>query len=158
MSFKLTTLHKKILAGVGLVVGMPLWIGGLLVEWKGLIWKNADVPNIISLLSRLDYLDLILWCVGMYLTLFCGKFLYTAIFKPEKLRQAELENNDERNQIIRGKAAYPAFIVSMVIIALFSIGIYYYIDNEYIKFFAFVPIVVPALVFSRAKFNAEEKM
>jgi len=147
MKMKLTLTHKKILAGIGLGACVALGVGGLVI-----IFHDIDAPDILSRLCPF------MVSFGLFWAWSCGKYLYKAIFRADEFRKEELEKNDERNQLIRGKAAYITYIVSLVIIALLSIGIYVSTDNETIESFVPFVILVPLFVYASAKWDIEKKM
>ena len=137
---------KKILAGLGLVVGVGLTVGEVIVR------RYNDFPDII-----LRFADVISpW--NLLLALGCGAFLFKAIFMAEKLRQQELEKNDERSQYMRDKAAYITFIVSMVILAILAFGFYVFGDNMIVSFILLGVIGVQRVCYWIAKRAIEKKM
>jgi len=142
---KLTLTHKKILAGLGLVAGIALLVGYLITQF-------FDVPEVIS---KFDLA--FMTCGGLLLGQY-GKYFCTAIFKPEKLRQAELEKNDERNQYMRGKAAYITLIVSIVIVAIIAVGINIFSDDPGNASLLYVAILMQVLCYQMAKGQIEKKM
>jgi len=89
--------------------------------------------------------------------MFCGEYLHRAIFKPEKLRKEALEKNDERNQLVRGKAAYVACIVLQVILVALAIGFYIF-DNIAAAYIVLGAMLVQVFCYRIAKKVIEKKI
>ncbi|MCL2495375.1 MAG: hypothetical protein FWE98_06950 [Oscillospiraceae bacterium] len=147
MKFKLTLLHKKILAGIGLVVGALLAVGGLII-----ILKEREVSDVIYGLGLMMFL----WSYALVLG--CALYLYRAIFKAEELRKDELMKNDERNQLIRGKAAYTAYMVSMIMLGMLANIFILILDYSAAGFTIFGVMVTTNLCYGIAKRIMEKKM
>jgi len=142
MKFKLTLLHKKILAGIGLVGCIALTVFGYVGDYS------------TGLSVRLS--GLMTW--GFYPAYLCGEYLFKAIFKPEKLRQEELERTDERSQYMRGKAAYLTYIVTLVLLSVIGAGFYLFSDYIAGGFITIGAILVQTSCYRIAKRAIGKKM
>ena len=98
MKLKLNLKTKTILSAIGLVAGIALVVCGYMLSKR---------EGFVEILSS------VMIFFGLVLAAGCIRFLYNAIFWAEKLRQEEIDEKDERNQLIRGKAAYIILWVSL---------------------------------------------
>jgi len=98
--------QKKRLSWFGMFLGIALAAGGWVIGAK---------------FETLQGLGLGMCYLGAPLAGGCIGFLYKARYQPEKLRRHEIEQKDERNQLVRGKAAYIALCVSLYMVMVLAI-------------------------------------
>ena len=94
---------KKTLCWFGILAGILLVVGGLILSKKGGLTQGFGyaMPG-----------------MGIALAIICIRDLYIARRKPELLHQQEIEEKDERNQLVRGKAAYITFVISLYVLGM----------------------------------------
>jgi len=78
-------------------------------------------------------------------------------WRPDKARQAEIEQNDERSQIVRGKAAQQSFLVSLLLLLALIIALLF-MGLRAAAMLAVAALLLHAAVFLAAAWYYERKM
>lgn len=91
-------------------------LGVILIAGGGALRKFAGEIHFSSFLMAAGVL-----VFGRY----AGSLLKDAAVPPELKKQEEIEENDERNQLVRGKAAWRCFSVMQVVLLLTGLALSY---------------------------------
>ncbi len=112
--------------------------------------------SILNLYRQFDFAGFVIG-FGSSLSAVFAIRLFRNLNHPEQIEQEQIENADERNQMIIGKAGYANFRVVTILIAM-QLVIYYFLRMQIPLMITFVVLVLNELSFVILRNRYEKKM